>query len=170
MWPMRIPIVFQKPLTVPCTAPTAGKLPAVRAVQGDCERVYRTLTGECEHCVQISHAIYSVHRIPPAQCNSSYFVRGHQPSSFLFLWIVNHDLIINIEHVEPVRVFLLYVWNSHWLVYLVQLSINPLRTDNAYILLFQLMAWCRVDNKPLPEPVLTYCRLDPTGAHRWNLT
>ena len=31
---------FQRPLTVSCTALTAGKLPAVRAVQGDCERVY----------------------------------------------------------------------------------------------------------------------------------
>ena len=33
------PIVLQRSLTVTCTAFTAGKVPAVRAVQGDCERV-----------------------------------------------------------------------------------------------------------------------------------
>ena len=32
--------LFQRPLTVFCTALTAGKLPAVRVVHGDCERVY----------------------------------------------------------------------------------------------------------------------------------
>ena len=34
------------PLTVPCTALTAGKLPAVRAVQGDCEAVYGSAPDE----------------------------------------------------------------------------------------------------------------------------
>ena len=33
---------FLNSLTVPCTALTAGKLPAVSAVQGDCESVYLT--------------------------------------------------------------------------------------------------------------------------------
>ena len=40
---MAIPTIFQRPLTVPCTALTAGKLPAVSAVQGDCESVYLQL-------------------------------------------------------------------------------------------------------------------------------
>ena len=39
IWPMGIPNVLQRLLTVPCTGLTAGKLPAVRAVQGDCETV-----------------------------------------------------------------------------------------------------------------------------------
>ena len=37
---MGIPTILQRPPTVPCTALTAGKMPAVSAVQGDCERVY----------------------------------------------------------------------------------------------------------------------------------
>ena len=39
MYLVGIPICFQKPLTVPGTALTAGNLPAVNAVQGDCEAV-----------------------------------------------------------------------------------------------------------------------------------
>ena len=38
-WLMGIFIIFQRLLTVPCTALTAGNLPAVRAVQGECETV-----------------------------------------------------------------------------------------------------------------------------------
>ena len=44
-WPVGIPI-FQRPLTVPCTALTAGKLPAVSAVQGDCESVLAEAEGQ----------------------------------------------------------------------------------------------------------------------------
>ena len=39
MWPVGIPILFQRPQTIPYTALMAGKLPAIRAVQGDCETV-----------------------------------------------------------------------------------------------------------------------------------
>ena len=35
-----VDIINGRPLKVPCTALTAGKLPAVSAVQGDCETVY----------------------------------------------------------------------------------------------------------------------------------
>ena len=40
MRPLGIPHVFQIPLTVPCTTLKSGNLPAIRVVQGDCERVY----------------------------------------------------------------------------------------------------------------------------------
>ena len=39
--PVGIPTVFQKPLTVPCTALIANNLPADKTVKGECEAVYR---------------------------------------------------------------------------------------------------------------------------------
>ena len=39
MWPVGIPTIFPWSKTVPCPVLTAGNLPAVRAAQGDCERV-----------------------------------------------------------------------------------------------------------------------------------
>ena len=39
-WPVGIPTVLQIPVTVPLHCPNDRQLPAVRAVQGDCERVY----------------------------------------------------------------------------------------------------------------------------------
>ena len=42
MWPVGISAVFQRPLAVSYTALTTGKLPAVSAVKGDCERVYHS--------------------------------------------------------------------------------------------------------------------------------
>ena len=42
MWPaVGIPTVFQTPVTVPLRSPNGRQMPAVRAVQGDCERVYK---------------------------------------------------------------------------------------------------------------------------------
>ena len=45
-WPMGIPTIFQTPMTVlgtvPLHSPNGRQVPAVRAVQGDCERVYLT--------------------------------------------------------------------------------------------------------------------------------
>ena len=38
-WPQGISIVFQKPLTVTLQSPNGRHLPAIRAVQGDCETV-----------------------------------------------------------------------------------------------------------------------------------
>ena len=38
--PVGIPTILQRPLTVPLHSPNGRLLPAVRAVQGDCERVY----------------------------------------------------------------------------------------------------------------------------------
>ena len=38
-WPVGIPIVFQTLVTVPLHSPDSRRMPAVRAVQGDCERV-----------------------------------------------------------------------------------------------------------------------------------
>ena len=38
-WPVGIPTVFQTSVTVPLHCPNGRQLPAVRAVQGDCERV-----------------------------------------------------------------------------------------------------------------------------------
>ena len=46
-----IPTFFQRPLTVLCTALMAGNLPAIRAVQGDCERVYYLCAQGC--CIWI---------------------------------------------------------------------------------------------------------------------
>ena len=46
MWPMGISTVFQRALTVPFHSPNSRHMPAVRAVQGDCERVY----GDQEKC------------------------------------------------------------------------------------------------------------------------
>ena len=40
--PMGIPTVLQTPVTVPLHSPNSRQKPAVRAVQGDCERVYRS--------------------------------------------------------------------------------------------------------------------------------
>ena len=37
---MGIPTVFQTPVKVPSHCPNGRQLPALRAVQGDCERVY----------------------------------------------------------------------------------------------------------------------------------
>ena len=37
---MEISTVSQRPLTVPLYSPNGRQLPAVRTVQGDCERVY----------------------------------------------------------------------------------------------------------------------------------
>ena len=39
-WPVGILTVFQTPVTVPLHCPNDRQLPAVRTVQGDCERVY----------------------------------------------------------------------------------------------------------------------------------
>ena len=39
-WPVGIPTVIQTPVTVPLYCPNGRQLPAVRTVQGDCERVY----------------------------------------------------------------------------------------------------------------------------------
>ena len=41
IWSVEIPITFQRPLKVPCPALMVGKLSAIRAVQGDCETVYK---------------------------------------------------------------------------------------------------------------------------------
>ena len=38
MWPVGISTVFQRSLTVPLHSPNGRQMPAVRAVQGDCER------------------------------------------------------------------------------------------------------------------------------------
>ena len=43
MWPVGISTDFQTPLTVPLHSPNGRQMPAVRAVQGDCERV----SGKC---------------------------------------------------------------------------------------------------------------------------
>ena len=40
MWPVGIPTIFQTPVTVPLHSPNGRQMPAIRAVQGDCERVY----------------------------------------------------------------------------------------------------------------------------------
>ena len=39
-WPVGISIIFQRPLTVSLHSPYGRQMPAIRAVQGDCERVY----------------------------------------------------------------------------------------------------------------------------------
>ena len=49
MWLAGIPVIFQRPHIVPCTALRADKLPAANAVQGDCERVY-----SCDHVIHYS--------------------------------------------------------------------------------------------------------------------
>ena len=40
MWPVEIPTVFQTLVTVSLHSPNGRQMPAVSAVQGDCERVY----------------------------------------------------------------------------------------------------------------------------------
>ena len=40
MWPVGIHTVFQTPVTVPLHHPNGRQMSALRAVQGDCERVY----------------------------------------------------------------------------------------------------------------------------------
>ena len=40
MWPGGIPTIFQTPVTVPLHSPNGRQMPAVRAVKGDCLRVY----------------------------------------------------------------------------------------------------------------------------------
>ena len=42
-WPVGIPTAFQTSVTVLLHCPNGRQLPTVRAVQGDCERVYRHL-------------------------------------------------------------------------------------------------------------------------------
>ena len=39
-WPVGIPNILQTPVRVPLLSPNGRHLPAVRTVQGDCERVY----------------------------------------------------------------------------------------------------------------------------------
>ena len=38
-WPVGIPTIFQTPVTVPLHSPNGRQMPAIRAVQGGCERV-----------------------------------------------------------------------------------------------------------------------------------
>ena len=40
MWLVSISIVFQRPLAVPLHIPNNRQMPAIRAVQGDCENIY----------------------------------------------------------------------------------------------------------------------------------
>ena len=35
--------------------------------------------------------------------------------------------------------------------------------------LVQVMAWCRLGNKPLPDPMMNYCQWDDQGTNQWNL-
>ena len=49
MWPVGTPTIFQTPVTVPLHSPNGRQMPAIRAVQWDCERVYVPIEmqGEC---------------------------------------------------------------------------------------------------------------------------
>ena len=67
MWPAGIPPIFQRSMTVPLHSPNNRHLmPAVRAVQGGCERVYQT-TGHLP-CV-LSHTV------PQGQTMTQKFTR-----------------------------------------------------------------------------------------------
>ena len=40
MWPVGISTILQRPLTIPLYSPTRRQMPAIKAVQGDCESIY----------------------------------------------------------------------------------------------------------------------------------
>ena len=68
---------FQRPLTVPLHSRTAGKLPAVRAVQGDCETV--TLSGWMRCYISVWWTIVYVISCPWEDLNqfSTTRISGH---------------------------------------------------------------------------------------------
>ena len=59
-WPVGISTVFEMPLTVPLHSPNGRHLPAIKAVQGDCETVSDSFGQQTDievHVIHISHLI-----------------------------------------------------------------------------------------------------------------
>ena len=72
---------FQRRLTVSCTALTAGRLPAVSAVQGDCERVY--LITWLSFYTNQSHVVTNTWKITSTVCPKNY---THSSYFLVFCW------------------------------------------------------------------------------------
>ena len=58
-----------------------------------------------------------------------------------------------------------------WIKHLIQISVNSSSTNVTYMrlgagsALVQVMAWCLFGAKPLPEPMLIYCKVRPLGTN-----
>ena len=93
-WSMRIATIFQRPLTVPLHSPDGRQMPAVSAVQGDCERVYYemevTICRMRDHTLHIIPFLHSGHQTHHHPWNFHCYVHGLSKSLDTF-----HSDILN---------------------------------------------------------------------------
>ena len=108
--PVGIPMVICKLVTVPCTAITAGKLPAVRAVQDDCERVYHCCKILTFKIVTHSHLEATTHSII---ANDSLYLINASISwcnrSWMIKWLLTKNQGNGIDQSWAYNIFLLLV-------------------------------------------------------------
>ena len=94
-WQMGISTILTRPLTVPLHSPCGRQMPAVRAVQGDCERVYKYLDQHAGKGTQDTVGLLDTQSMEVMLVSTYAYKSCHITSCISYHFIYNSPLFLS---------------------------------------------------------------------------